>query len=80
MKEGAVEVYVACAHPVFAGDCVKKLQAANIKEVVVTNTINLPAEKKFRKLKVLSVAKLIASSIKAIHEEKSVSALLNPAK
>jgi len=80
LKEGAVDVYVACAHPVFAGDCVKKLQASQIKEVVVTNTIDLPSDKKFRKLKVLSVAKLIAASIKAIHEEKSVSALLNPAK
>ena len=80
MQHGAKEVYVACTHPVFAGDCISRLERSPIKEVIVTNTINLPAAKKFRKLKVLSVAKLIAASMKAIHEEKSVSALLNPAK
>ena len=79
-ENGARDIYAACTHAVFAGDCVSKLQKSQIKEVVVTNTISLSAEKQIKKVKVLSIAKLFAQAIKAIHEEKSVSALLNPSK
>lgn len=74
---GAKDIYATCVHPVFAGPAVERLKKAPIKEVVVTNTIPLPKEKRISKVKVLSVAKLIADSIRAIHEEKSVSALLH---
>ncbi len=79
-ENGAGKVFVACTHAVFAKDCAQKLQNAPIEEVITTNTISLPPEKKFRNLKVISVAPLIADGIKAINEEKSVSRLLNPAK
>lgn len=79
-ENGANRVFAACTHAVFAGDCVKKLQNAPIEEVITTNTIALSAEKKFVNLKIISIAKLLAAGIKAIHEEKSVSSLLNPAK
>lgn len=79
-ENGAKEVFAACTHAVFAGECVKKLESSELKEVVCTDTVFLPIEKQIPKIKVLSVAKLFADAIKAIHEEKSVSALLNPAK
>ena len=80
LKHGAKEVFACCTHAVFAGDAVKKLEHSPLKEIIVTNTIALPQEKRTRKVKVLSVAPLIAASIKAIHTETSVSSLLNPAK
>lgn len=77
---GADKVFVACTHAVFANDAGKKLQESKAEEIIATNTLNVPNEKRFRKLTVLSVAKLLADGIKSIHEEKSVSELLNPAK
>ncbi|MFH1587271.1 MAG: ribose-phosphate pyrophosphokinase, partial [Candidatus Diapherotrites archaeon] len=71
---------VAVAHPVLAGDAVNSLKNSAIKEIVVTNSIPIPKEKRFSKIKVLSIAKIFASAINAMHGSKSVSALLNPAK
>ncbi len=71
-NKGAKDVYIACTHPVFSGQAVEKLSNANVKEVVVTNTINLPEEKKFDNLHIISVAGLFADGIKAVYEEKSV--------
>ena len=79
-ENGALDVFASCTHPVFAADCVERLEKSPIKEIVVTNTILLPKEKQSKKTTVLSVAKLFAEAIKAIHKEKSVSELLNPAK
>ncbi|MBI2598143.1 MAG: ribose-phosphate pyrophosphokinase [Candidatus Diapherotrites archaeon] len=79
-ENGALGVFAACAHPVFAGDCMQNLEKSEIKEVVVTNTILLQKEKQIKKVTVLSVARLFADAILAIHEERSVSALLNSAK
>ncbi len=79
-KEGALDVYAVATHPVFAGKAIERLSKAPIKEIIVTNTIPLGKEKKIKKITQLSVAKLLAAGIKAIHNETSVSALLNPAK
>ncbi|MBU0662466.1 MAG: ribose-phosphate pyrophosphokinase [Candidatus Diapherotrites archaeon] len=76
-KAGAKDIYATCVHAVLAGPAVERLSKAPIKEVVVTDTILVPKEKRFAKLKVLSVAKLLADSIHSIHEDKSVSALLH---
>ena len=60
---GAKDVFIACVHPVFAGQAVEKLSNSSAKEVVTTNTIFLPKEKRFPKLKIVSVAKLLAQAI-----------------
>lgn len=76
LKElGAVEVRVAAAHALFSGNAVNKLCSAPVKEIVVTNSIEHKAEFNMKKLKVLSVASLLAEAIKRIHEEESVSEL-----
>ncbi|MCS7191609.1 MAG: ribose-phosphate pyrophosphokinase [Armatimonadetes bacterium] len=76
MNEGAKEVYACCTHPVLSGNALERLEKSPIKEIVVTNTIPLPAEKHFERLKVLSVAPLLAKAIAIIHENRSISALI----
>jgi ribose-phosphate pyrophosphokinase len=76
VREGAIDVSVAVVHPVLSGPAVARLRAATaICEVVVTDTIPLPPEKRDPKITVLSVAKLIAEAIARIHDGRSVSAM-----
>ena len=63
MERGAGAVYVAATHALLSGDAVAKLSAAPLPELVVTNTIDVPASKQFDGLKVLSVAPLLARAI-----------------
>lgn len=72
---GAKDVYVCCTHPVFSGPARERLEASPVKEVVVTNTIPVPPERSFPKLKVLTVAPLLGEAIVRIHEDLSVSKL-----
>ena len=72
---GAKSVSVCCTHPLLTGLAVERLQAAPIKEVIVTNTIPVNSDKMFDKLKVLSVGTLLSQAILAIHDENSVSKL-----
>jgi ribose-phosphate pyrophosphokinase len=71
---GAAEVYATCVHPVFSGPAVQRLRASRIREVVVTDTIALPPEKRLDKLTVCSVAPLLGETIQRIHAGASVSA------
>jgi ribose-phosphate pyrophosphokinase len=73
--EGARSVRVLATHGVLAGDAVQRLMAAPIDEVVITESVPLPEEKRVPKLKVLSVAPLLAEAIRRVHEDRSVSEL-----
>ncbi len=75
-KGAAKDIYLAATHAVFSAPAVKKLSKAGFKEVVVSNTIPIPKKKKFKGLKVLSVAPLLARIIKNVHEDKSVTSAL----
>jgi ribose-phosphate pyrophosphokinase len=76
LKElGANDIYVCATHPLLSGPAVERLSAAPIKEVVVTNTINLPPERRFPSLTVLSVGELLAKAIRFTHSDQSVSSL-----
>ncbi len=77
MEYGAREVYACCTHPVLSPPAMERLAAAPIQEVIVTNTIAVPAEQRVDKLVVLSVAKLIAEAILRIHEKRSISELFD---
>lgn len=67
LKEaGTKSVTVAASHAVFAGDAVRKLSEAPIDALLVTDTIQLPKEKAFPKLRVVSVASLIADAISSM--------------
>ncbi|HNU80139.1 MAG TPA: ribose-phosphate diphosphokinase [Bacillota bacterium] len=78
MKEmGARDIYVACTHPVLSGPAFERIRDSVIKEIIVTNTIPLPAGKPVDKIKVLSVAPLFAEAIKRIYEGLSLSKLFD---
>ncbi len=72
---GAEAVYAAASHALLSGEAVARLSEAPIEEMVVTNTIDIPEEKKFPNLRVLSVADLLAKAIDHIHSNESVSQL-----
>ncbi len=75
VQEGAKEVYVCAAHPIFSGPALARLEEAPIKEVVVTNTIPLKNEFIPTKITQLSVAPLLGEAISRIHDDQSVSSL-----
>ncbi|RID84486.1 ribose-phosphate diphosphokinase [Peribacillus asahii] len=77
VESGAKEVYACCSHPVLSGPAIERIQNSTIKELVVTNSISLPEEKKIEKITELSVAPLIAEAIIRVHEEQSVSTLFD---
>jgi len=72
-QQGGGPIFAAATHPVLSGKAVQLLEEAPIREVVVTNTMPIPEEKQFDKLKVLSIAPLIASALRAVFEDTSVS-------
>jgi ribose-phosphate pyrophosphokinase len=73
---GATRVLASAVHGVLSGPAFKRLEAAPIDRLVVTNTIPLNGERPaFEKIVVLSVARLLAQAIRSIHEETSVSKL-----
>jgi len=69
-KFGAKSIYAAATHGILAGDAIEKIKKSPIKELVVTNTVPVPEEKRIDKLKVLSIAPTFAEAIKRIHEER----------
>jgi ribose-phosphate pyrophosphokinase len=74
---GARDVYCAATHALLSGPAVERLSQAPLKELVVTNTVPVPEEKRFPQLKVLSVADLIARAIHYTHSNESVSSLFD---
>src|SRR5579863_4098501 len=76
LKEGATEVYAGCTHAILSGPAVERICKSPIKEVIVTDSVPLTKEaQKVPKIKVLSVAELLARGIRSIHEETSISEL-----
>ena len=74
-ENGAKDVYVCAAHPVFSGPALTRLENAPIKEIIVTNTIPLDVDNLPSKIKQLSVAPLLGEAISRIHDDESVSSL-----
>jgi ribose-phosphate pyrophosphokinase len=78
LKENGAERVFACAvHGVLSGPAIERLEAAPLDQVIITNTIPLATEraKCCKKIKQLSVARLLGQAIRSIHEETSVSSL-----
>ena len=73
---GAVKVVAYCTHPVLSGNAVQRIEASSLDELVVTDTIPLrPDAQACKKIRVLSVAGLLAETILRISNEDSVSSL-----
>ncbi|MBC8228172.1 ribose-phosphate pyrophosphokinase [bacterium] len=74
VKAGSKEVCLAITHPVLVGPAMELLQSPAVKELIVTNTIPVPEKKRLGgKVKVLSIAPLLAKAIQRIHQNLSVS-------
>ncbi|MDQ7066152.1 MAG: ribose-phosphate pyrophosphokinase [candidate division KSB1 bacterium] len=76
-EKGAREIYAGCTHAILSGNAVEKIQNSAVTELVVTDTVHLPPEKKIDKIKVLSVAELFGRAIMRIHNEESISSLFD---
>lgn len=72
-RAGAREIHVGVTHGVLCSNSLERLQNAPIDTVVITDTIPLPPEKHIDKLRVVSVAPLLAEAIKRIHHDQSIS-------
>src|SRR5438477_129699 len=76
---GAGPIFTGATHALFSGKARQHLEEAPIDQVIVTNTVPIPEEKQFSKLRVLSIAPLIASALRAVFEDTSVSELFGGA-
>ena len=74
-ERGAKAVYAAATHALLSGPAVERLSDAPLEEMVVTNTIHIPENKRFDNLKILSVGDLLAKAIDHVHSSESVSQL-----
>jgi ribose-phosphate pyrophosphokinase len=78
LENGATKVYACASHPVLSGPAIKRIADSRLEELVVTNSIPLREEaQKLEKIKVLSIAGLLAATIESIHMETSVSTLFS---
>lgn len=75
IKEGARDIYAVATHPVLSGPAIERIEESVIKELIVTDTIPLPDDKKISKIRVLSVSTLLAEAISRIYRGESVSSL-----
>jgi ribose-phosphate pyrophosphokinase len=75
-EHGARTIYACATHGVLSGPAIDRINSSDIEEVVITDTIP-QGEKESRtsKIKVLSIAELLAETIRRIHEDESVSSL-----
>ena len=74
---GVKEIYAGCTHGILSADAISRIKKSAIKELVITNTVPLPKEKRIDKIKVLSIAPLFAESIKRINEGRPLGEILN---
>ncbi|TWT01884.1 ribose-phosphate diphosphokinase [Planomicrobium sp. CPCC 101079] len=74
-EKGAKAVFACCTHPVLSGPAISRIEDSAIEELVITNTIALPEEKRISKITTLSVAPLLAEAIERVHNDISVSPL-----
>lgn len=77
LERGSKEVYAACTHGVLSGNAVERLHASPIKQVIITDTIPMLPEKRDGKIRIVSVAGLLADAIHRIHSESSVSEIFS---
>ncbi len=72
IRQGASEVLAAATHAVFSGDAIQRIAESALSEVIVTNSMPLPSPLP-DKIKVVSIAPIVASTIEAVFQDESVS-------
>ncbi|MBM3324347.1 MAG: ribose-phosphate pyrophosphokinase [Calditrichaeota bacterium] len=74
-KRGAREITALITHPVFSGDAVANIEASQVKEVFICDTLPTPQQERFRKIHLVSTAKIFAEALLSIHHDRSLSSL-----
>ena len=74
-ERGVKEIYSCCTHPIFSGSAIQKIASSAVKEVVVTDTVPVPDNKRLDKITTLSIAPLLGEAIHRIHTGLSVGAM-----
>jgi ribose-phosphate pyrophosphokinase len=77
LSAGVARIHVGATHGVLCGPAVERLENCAIESVVVTDTVDLPQEKRKAKIQTISVAPLFAEAIRRIHTGESVGALFD---
>jgi ribose-phosphate pyrophosphokinase len=77
VQEGAAGVVVAATHAILSDPAVDRLKNSSATEVVVTNTLPIPADRHFDKLTVLSIAPLISRAIREVFEDGSITSMFD---
>jgi ribose-phosphate pyrophosphokinase len=75
MDRGAKEVHACATHAVLSGPAIQRLAGSRVKEIVATDTVPVPPEKRIDKITVLPIAPLLGEAIRRIHTGQSVGAL-----
>jgi ribose-phosphate pyrophosphokinase len=76
LEKGATSVTACATHAVLSGPALERIESSQLKEVVFTNSIPLSEEaRRAKKVRSLSVGKLLATAVQSIHEETSISVL-----
>ncbi len=76
-REGVIEIYACATHGILSDPAIERISGSVLREVVITDTVPLPASKHIPQIRVLSVAPLIGEAIKRIHRGESVGALFS---
>ena len=76
-KAGVRDIYACATHGVLSDPAVERVANSSLRELVITDTVPLPASKELPQIRVLSVAPLIGEAIKRIHRGESVGALFS---
>ena len=74
---GASEVYAAATHPILSDPAIDRIKNSSIKELIVTNTLPIPPDKMIDKITVLSIAPVVADTVRAVFTEQSVSEIFD---
>ena len=77
LARGAEKVYVCATHGLFSGPAFERIENSNIEEVVVTDAVPVPLERQNGKIKVISIAPLVAKTIQCVYGNSSVSTLFD---
>jgi ribose-phosphate pyrophosphokinase len=76
-ERGAARIFAAASHALLSGPAAERLQNSPVEEVVVSNTLPVPPERRFPKLRILSIAGLLARAIQYTHSKESISQLFD---
>jgi ribose-phosphate pyrophosphokinase len=77
LAAGAEDVIIVATHAILSGDAVDLLKTSGACEVIVTDTLPVPEERRFDKLTTLSIAPLISRAIREVFEDGSVTSLFD---